>query len=106
MESQIDAPALLLRMASQQATTLMIDAPSPPVFFHGDRVLGAREYAACLSEEDCKLLVHSLLSEDQKKRLDSDRSIMVAFEVPGTAKYRMTATSVEGVYSAVITASA
>lgn len=105
MDHFVNAPELLLHMAQEHATKLMIDAPSPPVFFHGDRVMTAKDYADSLSPEECKLLVQSLLSDEQMRRLKQEHSIMVAFDVSGVSRFKMLATEDSGIYSALITAS-
>ena len=38
------APELLLHMTEASATKLLLDAPSPPTFFHGERLIPDRDY--------------------------------------------------------------
>lgn len=104
MDTFVSAPELLLHMSEARATKLLLDPPSPPTFFHGERLLPDREYPRSLSQEECRLLVESLLSEEQKWRLAAEQAVVFIVDVPGSGRFRIFATCHEGVTSALITA--
>lgn len=105
MEGFVSVPELLVHMTEAHATKLLLDAPSPPTFFHGERLLADEEYPQCLSDAECRLLVESMLSAEQKARLEAEEAVMLIVEVPGNGRYRIFATCHHSVVSALITAS-
>lgn len=100
----VDLPEMLAYMARSRATKLMLDAPSPPTFFYGERLLSPKEFQTGLTAEECRRLIESALSKEERAELAGASSILLSYNGSGAQTYKMLVTSKDGYTSAVITA--
>src|SRR5947209_5730840 len=79
---------LLAQMAEWSASDLHVAVGAPPVV----RVRGRLERVdnlPVLTAEQTQQLLYRILSTEQQKRLELERSIDVGYSVPGVARFRV-----------------
>lgn len=77
---------LLHQMISKRASDMHITAGVPPMF-RVDGNLVAGPYKP-LSPDDCQSLAYSVLSEDQRKRFETQRELDISFGIKGLSRFR------------------
>src|SRR5919199_5990539 len=84
-----DFADILLEVLERQASDLHITAASPPMIrIHGRLI--ALDYPK-LSPQDTREIVYSILTEDQRKRLENDWQLDLSYTIPGRARFRVNA---------------
>jgi twitching motility protein PilT len=84
-----DFADVLLEVVSARASDLHLTAGSPPMVREKGR-LRALDYPG-MTPQQTRELVYSILSNDQRKRLENDWQIDFAYTVPGRARFRVNA---------------
>jgi twitching motility protein PilT len=85
-----DFADLLLEVLERKASDLHITAGSKPMV----RVRGklvALESAPVLTPQDTREVVYSILTNDQRQRLETDWQVDLAYAIPGVARFRVNA---------------
>src|SRR6202035_1658062 len=72
------------------ASDLHLTAGVPPVLRQRGRLTRLEEYPT-LSPEDTREFIYSILTTDQRRRLETDLQLDLAFMVPGKARFRVNA---------------
>jgi twitching motility protein PilT len=85
----MDLVDVLLEVLEREASDLHLTAGSPPII----RVNGALERLDYpqLSANDTRELIYSILSQDQRQRLENEWEIDFSYTVPGRARFRVNA---------------
>jgi twitching motility protein PilT len=84
-----DFADVLLQVMERNASDLHLTAGSPPMIRqHGK--LHALDYAV-LTPQMTREVVYSILTNDQRKRLETDWQIDLAYSIPGKARFRVNA---------------
>jgi twitching motility protein PilT len=84
-----DFSAVLLTVLERNASDLHLTAGSPPMIRqHGK--LHALDFPA-LTPQQTREVVYSILTNDQRQRLETDWQIDFAYSIPGKARYRVNA---------------
>jgi twitching motility protein PilT len=82
-----DFSEVLLTVMERNASDLHLTAGSPPMIRqHGK--LHALDYPA-LTPQQTREVVYSILTNDQRQRLETDWQIDLAYSIPGKARYRV-----------------
>jgi twitching motility protein PilT len=84
-----DFAEVLLQVMERDASDLHLTAGSPPMIRHHGR-LHALEYPP-LTPQLCREIVYSILTNDQRQRLETDWQIDFAYSIPGRARFRVNA---------------
>ncbi|HEY3019796.1 MAG TPA: type IV pilus twitching motility protein PilT, partial [Solirubrobacteraceae bacterium] len=85
-----DFADILLAVLEHRASDLHITAGAPPTI----RVRGslrALEDFPRLTQQDTRELVYGILSDDQRARFERERQLDFAYQIPGTARFRVNA---------------
>src|ERR671934_1529749 len=85
-----DFADLLMDVVGRRASDLHITAGAPPMVRVRGRLVGLEGYPK-LSPTDCREVVYSILTNDQRQRLETDWQIDFAYSVPGHARFRVNA---------------
>jgi len=85
-----DFADLLLDVIARRASDLHLTAGAPPMVRARGRLTPLEGYAR-LSPTDTREIVYSILSNDQRQRLETDWQIDLAYSVPGHARFRVNA---------------
>src|ERR671917_2870964 len=84
---EFDFADVLLQVLERNASDLHLTAGSPPmVRLHGK--LHALDYPA-LTPQTTREVVYSILTNDQRQRLETDWQIDLAYSIPGRARFRV-----------------
>src|SRR5919109_2718530 len=84
-----DFSDVLLTVLERNASDLHLTAGSPPMIRqHGK--LHALDYPV-LTPQTTREVVYSILTNDQRQRLETDWQIDLAYSIPGKARYRVNA---------------
>jgi twitching motility protein PilT len=84
-----DFSDVLLTVMERNASDLHLTAGSPPMIRqHGK--LNALDYPA-LTPQQTREVVYSILTNDQRQRLETDWQIDLAYSIPGKARFRVNA---------------
>jgi twitching motility protein PilT len=84
-----DFSDVLLAVMERNASDLHLTAGSPPMIRqHGK--LNALDYPA-LTPQQTREVVYSILTNDQRQRLETDWQIDLAYSIPGKARFRVNA---------------
>jgi twitching motility protein PilT len=86
----IDFAAVLLEVLERKASDLHITVGRPPMVRVRGR-LTPMEGFPTLTSTDTREIVYSILSNDQRQRLETDWQIDFAYAIPGTARFRVNA---------------
>jgi len=86
---EFDFADILIQTMEQGASDLHITAASPPMVRLRGR-LQPLDYPK-LSPQDTREIVYSILTEDQRKRLENEWQIDFSYTIPGRARFRVNA---------------
>src|ERR671922_1856405 len=84
-----DFAEVLLQVMERNASDLHLTAGSPPMIRHHGR-LHALEYPR-MTPQTTREVVYSILTNDQRQRLETDWQIDLAYSIPGKARFRVNA---------------
>jgi twitching motility protein PilT len=84
-----DFADVLLEVLRLKASDLHLTAGSPPMVRQKGR-LGALDYPV-LSPQQTREIIYSILTNDQRKRLENDWQIDFAYSIPGQGRFRVNA---------------
>jgi twitching motility protein PilT len=82
-----DFADVLMQVMQRNASDLHLTAGSPPMIRHHGH-LHALEYPA-LTPQLTREIVYSILTNDQRQRLETDWQIDLAYSIPGKARFRV-----------------
>ncbi len=85
-----DFADLLLDVINRRASDLHLAAGAPPSVRVRGRLIGLEGYPK-LSTTDTREIVYSILSNDQRQRLETDWQLDFAYSIPGHARFRVNA---------------
>jgi twitching motility protein PilT len=85
----MDLVDVLLEVLERDASDLHLSVGSPPII-RNNGVLERLDYPR-LSANDTRELVYSILSQDQRQRLENEWEIDFSYSVPGRARFRVNA---------------
>ena len=91
---------LLEELVLREASDLHLRVGEPPIYRIGGRLV--RSEFPVLKEDDTVTLMHSILSETQRQRLDRERELDLAFGLPGVARFRINVFHQRGYMGAVM----
>src|SRR5215212_3671344 len=77
-------------VVARRASDLHITAAAPPMVRVRGRLVGLEGYPN-LTPTDTREVVYSILSNDQRQKLETDWQIDFAYSVPGHARFRVNA---------------
>jgi twitching motility protein PilT len=86
----IDFADLLMEVVSRRASDLHLAAGTQPLVRVRGRLTRVEEYPK-LSPQDTREIVYSILTGDQRQRLETDWQLDFAYAVPGHARFRVNA---------------
>jgi twitching motility protein PilT len=86
----IDFAELLMEVVSRRASDLHLSAGAHPTIRVRGRLTALDEYPV-LSGVDTREIVYSILTGDQRQRLETDWQLDFAYSVPGHARFRVNA---------------
>lgn len=85
-----DFADVLLEVLELRASDLHLTAGSQPMIREHGRLRPLENYPT-LSPQDTREIIYSILTNDQRKRLESDWQIDLAYSIPGRARFRVNA---------------
>jgi twitching motility protein PilT len=86
---EFDFADVLMQVMEREASDLHLTAGSPPMIrYHGTR--HALEYPA-MTPQTTREVIYSILTNDQRQRLENDWQIDFAYSIPGKARFRVNA---------------
>ncbi|MEA2254025.1 MAG: twitching motility protein PilT, partial [Solirubrobacteraceae bacterium] len=85
-----DFADLLLDVVARRASDLHITAGAPPMVRVRGRLTGLEGYPK-LGPTETREIVYSILTNDQRQKLETDWQIDFAYSVPGHARFRVNA---------------
>src|SRR5437762_3793665 len=85
-----DFADLLMDVVARRASDLHITAGAPPMVRVRGRLTAMDGYPK-LSPTDTREIVYSILTNDQRQRLETDWQIDFAYSIPGHARFRVNA---------------
>jgi twitching motility protein PilT len=86
---EFDFAEVLLQVMERKASDLHLTAGSPPMIRHHGR-LHALDYPK-LTPQLTREVIYSILTNDQRQRLETDWQIDFAYSIPGRARFRVNA---------------
>ena len=86
----IEYSEILLEVVARNASDLHLTAGVPPMLRQRGRLSPLEGYPK-LTPEDTREFIYSILSTDQRRRLETDLQLDFAFVVPGQARFRVNA---------------
>jgi twitching motility protein PilT len=86
----LDFAELLMEVVGRRASDLHISAGAPPTIRVRGRLVQLEGYAA-LNATETRELVYSILSGDQRQRLETHWQLDFAYSIPGHARFRVNA---------------
>jgi twitching motility protein PilT len=86
----IEFSEILLEVVARRASDLHLTAGAPPTLRDRGKLMPISGYPA-LSPDDTREFIYSILSTDQRRRLETDLQIDFAYLVPGKARFRVNA---------------
>jgi twitching motility protein PilT len=86
---EFDFAEVLLQVMERNASDLHLTAGSPPMIRHHGR-LHALDYPR-LTPQTTREVVYSILTNDQRQKLETDWQIDLAYSIPGKARFRVNA---------------
>jgi twitching motility protein PilT len=84
-----DFAEVLLEVMERNASDLHLTPGSPPMMRHHGR-LHALDYPS-LTPQTTREVIYSILTNDQRQRLETDWQIDLAYSIPGRARFRVNA---------------
>src|ERR671930_1408508 len=85
-----DFADMLMDVVTRRASALHITAGAPPMVRVRGRLVAIEGYPR-LSPTDCREVIYSILTNDQRQKLETDWQIDFAYSVPGHARFRVNA---------------
>jgi twitching motility protein PilT len=86
---EFDFADVLIQVMERNASDLHLTAGSPPMIrYHGQ--LHALDYPV-LTPQATREVIYSILTNDQRQRLETDWQIDLAYSIPGRARFRVNA---------------
>ena len=85
-----DFADVLLEVLDRRASDLHLTAGSPPMVRVRGRLSPLEGYPT-LTPTDTREIVYSILSNDQRQRLETDWQVDFAYQIPGRARFRVNA---------------
>jgi twitching motility protein PilT len=89
MTMEFDFAEVLLQVMERKASDLHMTAGSPPMIRHHGK-LHALDYPR-LTPQTTREVIYSILTNDQRQRLETDWQIDLAYSIPGKARFRVNA---------------
>jgi twitching motility protein PilT len=86
---EFDFAEVLLTVMERRASDLHLTAGSPPMIRHHGK-LHALDYPR-LTPQTTREVIYSILTNDQRQRLETDWQIDLAYSIPGRARFRVNA---------------
>jgi twitching motility protein PilT len=86
---EFDFAEVLLSVMERQASDLHLTAGSPPMIRHHGK-LHALDYPS-LTPQTTREVIYSILTNDQRQKLETDWQIDFAYSIPGRARFRVNA---------------
>jgi twitching motility protein PilT len=86
----IDFADLLMEVVNRRASDLHLSAGAPPTIRVRGRLDRLEGYSV-LSDTDTREIVYSILSGDQRQRLETNWQLDFAYSIPGHARFRVNA---------------
>ena len=86
---EFDFAEVLLTVMERQASDLHLTAGSPPMIRHHGK-LHALDYPR-LTPQTTREVIYSILTNDQRQKLETDWQIDLAYSIPGRARFRVNA---------------
>ena len=86
---EFDFADVLIEVMERNASDLHLTAGSPPMM--RDRGGCARSTTRKLTPQPTREIVYSILTNDQRQRLETDWQIDFAYSIPGRARFRVNA---------------
>ena len=86
----IDFAELLIEVVERRASDLHLTAGAPPTVRVRGRLQAVDGYPT-LTPTDAREIVYSILSNDQRQRLENNWQLDFAYQVPGRARFRVNA---------------
>jgi twitching motility protein PilT len=86
---EFDFADVLLQVMERNASDLHLTAGAPPMIRHHGR-LHALDYPV-LNPQTTREVIYSILTNDQRQRLENDWQIDLAYSIPGKARFRVNA---------------
>jgi twitching motility protein PilT len=86
---ELDFAEVLLQVMERNASDLHLTAGSPPMMRHHGR-LHAMDYPR-LTPQTTREIVYSILTNDQRQKLETEWQIDLAYSIPGKARFRVNA---------------
>ncbi|HEX4035299.1 MAG TPA: type IV pilus twitching motility protein PilT [Solirubrobacteraceae bacterium] len=86
----IEYSQILLEVVKRNASDLHLTAGVPPMLRIRGRLTALEEFPK-LSPEDTREFIYSILTTDQRRRLETDMQLDFAYVVPGQARFRVNA---------------
>ncbi len=86
---ELDFADVLLEVMEQGASDLHLTAGSPPMLRKRGQ-LGALDYPP-LTPQQVREIIYSILTNDQRQKLETDWQIDLAYSIPGRARFRVNA---------------
>jgi twitching motility protein PilT len=96
---EVDFAEVLKRMVAERASDVHLTAGRPPAIRVRGRVMPLEEYPV-LSGQETREIVYSILNSDQRKRLENELQIDLAYMIPGVARFRVNCFFQRGAISA------
>src|SRR5436190_16397566 len=87
---QIDFAEILLEIVDRRASDLHLTAGAPPMVRVRGR-LTPMEGQPVLTPTDTRELIYSILTNDQRQRLETNWQLDFAYQIPGRARFRVNA---------------
>jgi twitching motility protein PilT len=86
---EFDFADVLMQVMERNASDLHLTAGSPPMIRHHGR-LHALDYPV-LTPQVTREVIYSILTNDQRQRLENDWQLDLAYSIPGKARFRVNA---------------
>src|SRR3984885_12935763 len=86
----IDFADLLMEVVHRRASDLHLSAVAPPTVRVPGKLSPLEDYPK-LSPTDTREIVYSILTGDQRQRLETDWRLALAYSIPGHARFRVNA---------------
>jgi twitching motility protein PilT len=86
----IEFSEILLEVVARRASDLHLTAGAPPTLRERGTLVAIQGYPA-LTPDDTREFIYSILSTEQRRRLETDLQIDFAYLVPGKARFRVNA---------------
>jgi twitching motility protein PilT len=86
--TMVDLADILLAMLDRRASDLHLSAGAPPTLRVRGHLQALEGYPA-LTPQDTREVIYSVLTDDQRKRLENDLQLDFAYAIPGAARFRV-----------------